>query len=77
MKVVEFPQANCKIAESQDEYQTIPAWKSKDGRVIALFELDDEDKKRILETGEIWIDVLTFNQQLQPFFIHTETPFEE
>jgi len=75
MKVKEFPQVNVRIAENQDEYETLPAYRDKSGRVICCFELSEEEKKLVEKTGEIWIDILTFNNPLQPIHPHIESPF--
>ena len=63
MKAIEFSGVNLRIAEHQPEYETLPANVQPDHLGIGLqvtmcFELDDEDKKQIAETGQIWLQIL-------------------
>lgn len=55
--------------EGQPEYKPLPAHKTKEGQAIFCFELDEAERKKIAETGELWVSLLTFNQPLQPIFI--------
>lgn len=71
MKPKEFPEANVVYGKGQPEYKPLPAHKTEEGQAVFCFELDEEERKRIAETGEIWISLLTFNQPLQPIFITT------
>lgn len=67
MKAKEFKEVNLRIAENQDEYETLPVHHDIcDGTVLMCFELDDDEKKQIAETGEMWIKIKTFNMPLQP-----------
>lgn len=67
MKAVEFPEANIKIAENQPEYETLPALHDPDeGSIVYCFQLSEEEKKQVIETGRIWIKQLTFNRPMQP-----------
>ena len=69
MKAVNFPQANVQIAESQEQYNTLPAYVSgENGEVTVCFELDEDELKQVQETGRIWLSFLTFNNPLQPIF---------
>lgn len=42
--------------------------RGKDGKVSLLFEISDDEKKQIVESGQIWVTNLTFNQPLQPLY---------
>ena len=67
MKPIEFKEVNVRIAENQEEYQTLPAlYEPKEGSMTFCFELSQEEKDRIAETGEMWFKVLTFGKPLQP-----------
>ena len=62
MKSVKFKEVNCTIAGEQDEFGTIyshwnPYEKVEDGtgEHIMCFELSEEEKKQVLETGKIWL----------------------
>ena len=57
MKAIEFPEVNVRIAENQPEYETLPVHvkTNKDFgmyQVTACFELSEEEKKQIAETGQ-------------------------
>lgn len=67
MKAIEFPEVNVRIAENQPEYETLPANVQPDeqtkgffNQVTFCFELDEEEKKQIAETGtgQVWHTVL-------------------
>lgn len=67
MKSVEFPEVNVRIAESQEEYQTLPAHHDpQEGSMTFCFELEPDELKQIAETGKIYIKQLTFNKPMQP-----------
>jgi len=64
MKAIEFSEVNVRIAEHQDEYETIPAYVRKDDgtsliAVTMCFELNKEERKQVSKTGHIWHTVLT------------------
>lgn len=65
MKPKKFQEANVVYGEGQPEYKPLPAHK----KAIFCFELDEAERKKIAETGELWVSLLTFNQPLQPIFI--------
>ena len=44
-------------------------FKSEDGTAVFCFELDEEERKKIAETGELWVALRTFNQPLQPICV--------
>lgn len=68
MKAIEFPEVNALFAGDQDEYQTMPAYKCGGdlGEVTVCFELNEQERKQVAETGCIWLSFLTFNQPFQP-----------
>ena len=61
-------------AEDQPEYRTLPAIRTSDGMVLSRWQLTDEEKQRVAETGEIYLMVWTFNMPLQPVFLSAEVP---
>jgi hypothetical protein len=77
-----------KVAESQDEYQTLPALLvgrydrrlvyvdslERADYVIARFELSDEEIARINETRCLYYYQHNFGRPLQPLLIETESP---
>lgn len=69
MKAKEFPQVNVRIAEHQEEYETLPVHVDMyDPATPATmcFELSEEEKKQVAETGQIWLTILTFGQPFHP-----------
>lgn len=69
MKAIEFPGCNRKVAEKQDEYNTLPAFvapNDPDGRIICCYELDEKELKVIQKTGKVYLMLMTFNHPLQP-----------
>lgn len=72
MKAKEFKEANAVYGANQPEYLPLPAYKTEEGQAIFCFELDEEERKQIAETGELWVSLLTFNQPLQPILLTTK-----
>lgn len=74
MKPIKFPEQNVVFGENQQPlYEPLPAYRARTCKqVICCFELTDEEKQRVAETGHIWLSVLTFNYSLQPVYLTTE-----
>lgn len=75
MKPKEFPQMTVKIAEEQEEYQTLPAYISPDGVVIACFELSEKEREQVSNNGEIYLSIHTSGQHLQPIGMSVLNPW--
>lgn len=64
MKAIEFTEVNVRIAEKQPEYQTVPSCVipnvegSGFNQVTACFQLDDQERKQVAETGILWYTVM-------------------
>ncbi len=72
MKAKDFPEANVKLVESQEEYMDLPAFfNSEDGSLTFCFELDEAELNRIKATGEVWFQMLTFGRPMQPIAMST------
>jgi len=72
MKPVEFPEVNVRIAEHQEEFVTLPAYANrKEGTITFCMELTEEEKKEILGSGHVWIQLVTYNQPMQPIALST------
>lgn len=72
MKSIEFKEVNLRIAEHQEEYETLPALvNTEKGTVTSCWKLSEEELKIINETGVFWVQQLSFNQPLQPIYITT------
>lgn len=69
MKAIEFPGVNVRIAEKQEEYETLPAYvdqSQKSTPVLMCFKLDEDEMEQVKESGQIWLTILTFGGPLQP-----------
>lgn len=62
---------NMKIAESQDEYQTLHAHytQGRHGAMIFAVELSEEEISALIVSRRLYVNVLTFNNPMQPLFI--------
>jgi hypothetical protein len=79
MDITEFPEQTVVYAKDQPEYRNLPAHVvgDKEGTIICCWKLSEEEKQKVLETGEIWHSILTFNQPLQPQLLSVDKPFME
>lgn len=77
MKAIDFKQANIKIAEHQEEYQTLPAdYDAVGGTVTVCFELDLVEKKQVAEDGRIYLTIHTMGQPLHPIGPTVLSPYK-
>lgn len=77
MKIIEFPEQTVTYAENQPQYLALPAHRFKDdpqGRIACCWSLTLRERLRVLFSGAIWQQVLTFNQPLQPQKLTVEKP---
>lgn len=75
MKLVDFPERNVVYAAKQTPlYLPLPAYRAFDGRVTCCWGLSWRERLRVLFTGRIWHQVLTFNDPLQPQLLLTNKP---
>lgn len=61
-------------AADQPEYQPLPAFKCVNGKILTRWELDDEEKRLVVEQGYVYLAVSTFNQPLQPVYLSATPP---
>lgn len=73
--LVPFKEQNLVIAENQPEYQPMPAHVTKDGTVIFCWRMTWAMRVRVLFTGRLWHQVLTFNTPIQPQALMVKKPF--
>lgn len=79
MKPITFKESNITFAVNQDPYLPLPAWVSKEdayGPVISCWKLTWRERLRVLWTGVVWHQCLTFRGQLQPLKLRAEDPFK-
>ena len=69
-----FKNYNIEFAKNQPEYLPLPAHISEDGTVTTCWELNDHDIENLMETKKLWLQILTFNNPLQPVMISVEKP---
>ena len=76
MEVIEFNEQTVVIAKDQPEYLPLLAGQFGDdeGRVIFCWKMTWRERVRVLLTGTLWQQVLTFNQPLQPQKLETIKP---
>lgn len=75
MKPTTFEGSNIEFAKDQDEYLTLPAWRSHDGEeVISCWALTWVERFKLLFTGRLWLRQLTFGGTLQPQLPQVEKP---
>ncbi len=74
MKAIEFTGCNAIYAKGQPEYLDLPVHKAEDGLVTTCWELSFIDKIKVVLTGKIFLQVLTFNRPLQPLKMLVRKP---
>ena len=76
MKLLSFPEQTVVIAEHQPEYLPLPAYQfhDKQGRIAFCWSLSWRERLKVLFSGVLWHQVLTFNQALQPQLLSTDKP---
>lgn len=78
MEPVRFKGVNCYIAEDQDQYLTLPAYKEigECGAVTSCWKLSWKERIKIVFSGCIFFTVWTFNEPLQPQRPHLNFPLK-
>ena len=65
------------FAKNQDEYITLPAWRSEQdekGAVLSRWRLSWRERFKILCTGNLYLWLLTFGKSLQPVMLTVNKP---
>lgn len=65
-----------KIAEHQEEYQTLPALKLPDNSVVTRWRLTWSERLAVLFGGNIFLSIWTFGQPLQPVYLEVHEPLK-
>ena len=66
-----------KIAEHQEQYQTLPALpidSELPGTILTRWEISDEEIETLRETKSVYLYIATFNQSVQPVYLTVKTP---
>lgn len=74
MRAVPFKGQNIVFAKDQPQYIPLPAHKDEDGIVTSCWEMSFRERIRVLFTGKIYAQIMTFNKQLQPQRISVHNP---
>ena len=74
MKILKFKGYNVIYAENQPEYLQLPVFKRKDGEITSCWQPSIKERFKILFTGKIWLNILTFNKSLQPLLMSVDKP---
>lgn len=71
MEAIDFDGVTVRIAESQEEYQTLPAKQCSNGAMMFAFKLDKEEIKEINKTGVIFWQQFVGSNDMQPIAMST------
>jgi len=76
MEIIEFDEQTTVFAENQPEYRPLPAHQFNDaeGRIAFCWKLSWSERLKVLFTGKLWHQVLTFNALLQPQKLEVTKP---
>lgn len=77
MDLIPFPEQTNVIAKDQPQYRPMPAHIFQDdpqGKVAFCWKLTLKERLRVLLTGTLWQQVLTFNHPLQPQLLDVKRP---
>lgn len=76
MKLIEFQEQTVIIAKDQPEYLPLPAhqFHDKEGTIAFCWKLSWRERFKVLFTGVLWHQVLTFYQPLQPQLLEVNKP---
>ena len=74
MKAIGFTGCNATYAENQSEYLNLPVHKAEDGLITTCWELSFTERIKVVLTGRIFLQVLTFNKPLQPLKMLSREP---
>lgn len=76
-QLVEFPEQTVVIAKDQPQYRQLPAYRfsnDPEGKIVCCWQLGWRDRLKVLFTGKLWHQVMTFNGPLQPQLLLTDKP---
>lgn len=63
-----------KIAEHQEEYETLPAIVTGDGVVISRWRLSFRERLVAMINGDIYLHQSTYGQTVQPVYMEVDEP---
>ena len=74
MKAVKFREHNRMYAEDQPEYLSLPAHRSDEGIVTTCWKLSFLERIRVILTGKVYAQAMTFDKPLQPLKMSVSNP---
>lgn len=77
MRLIEFQEQTAVIAKDQPQYQSLPAHidlNDEYGTVTCCWKLSFAERIKLLFTGKIWHQILTFKMNLQPQKLMIDKP---
>ena len=77
MKPIDFKGRNRVFAKDQPEYVPLHAHITKGGIVTSCWKMTFKERLKVLMTGEVWLQLLTFNQPPQPQLLSVDSPVDE
>jgi len=69
MEIAEFKEQNTIVAKDQPEYLPLPAYMERqdpEGNLVCCWKLNLRERIKVLFTGKIWLNMLTFNMPVTP-----------
>ncbi len=66
MEFITFPEVNQTIAETQEDYQDLPAHVSPDGHVTMCMKLNEEELEQVKTKGVIWLQIYNGKREFAP-----------
>lgn len=76
-EIIEFPEQTVVIAKDQPPYRPLPAYRyanDPEGKIVCCWKLDFLARLKVLFTGKLWHQILTFNHPLQPQLMMIDKP---
>ena len=77
MEPIKFDGANVVFGANQPEDVSLPAervGKPETGQINTCWALSPDELKKVQETGQIYVSLLTFGQPLQPVLVSVDKP---
>lgn len=76
MTAVDFPGANLRLGEHQEEYQTLPAAVTADGIIVTCWRPTFWECVKLLWTRRVWLHTMTHFRPFQPVILSAHKLFE-
>lgn len=74
MKPIQFESVNVVFAKDQKEYLPLPAHRDEEGVVTTCWNFNWKERLKILFSGKMFLQMLSFNRPLTPVKPSVENP---